>query len=46
VPKAGVRRENNDTPLRFYNSERRHQGLDRRTPDSVYDVDLLLPEAA
>ena len=32
--------------FRFYNSERRHQSLDRRTPDSVYAGDLLLPEAA
>jgi putative transposase len=27
--------------FRFYNEERRHQGLKRKTPDEVYDADLL-----
>ncbi len=32
--------------LKFYNSERRHQSLDRRTPDQVYLGDVTWPQAA
>jgi len=30
----------------FYNAERKHQGLDDQTPDSVYFYGLQLPLAA
>ena len=32
--------------FRFYNRERRHQGLDRQTPDQVYEGSLMWPVAA
>ena len=32
--------------FRFYNRERRHQGLNRRTPDQVYEGSVLWPVAA
>ena len=32
--------------LVFYNRERRHQGLNRRTPDQVYGSGTSLPVAA
>jgi putative transposase len=32
--------------FRFYNRERRHQGLDRRTPDQVYEGSRIWPAAA
>jgi putative transposase len=32
--------------FRFYNRERRHQSLDRQTPDQVYDGSLVWPIAA
>ncbi len=32
--------------LKFYNSERRHQRLDRRTPDQVYLGNVKWPQAA
>ena len=32
--------------FRFYNRERRHQSLDRQTPDQVYDGSVLWPAAA
>jgi putative transposase len=32
--------------FRFYNRERRHQSLDRQTPDQVYDGSLMWPAAA
>jgi putative transposase len=32
--------------LKFYNSERRHQSLDRRTPDQVYLGNVGWPQAA
>ena len=32
--------------FRFYNHERRHQGLDRQTPDQVYEGSVLWPVAA
>jgi putative transposase len=35
-----------DTYLKFYNSERRHQGLSRQTPDEVYQGDVKWPQAA
>ena len=31
---------------KFYNSERRHQGLNRQTPDEVYQGDVKWPQAA
>ena len=34
------------TYLAFYNTERRHQGLHRRTPDQVYGSGPALPVAA
>ena len=34
------------TYLKFYNSERRHQGLNRQTPDEVYQGDVKWPQAA
>ena len=34
------------TYLKFYNSERRHQSLDRRTPDQVYLGNVEWPQAA
>lgn len=27
--------------FRFYNEKRRHQGLERKTPDEVYNADLF-----
>ena len=30
----------------YYNSKRRHQGLNRRTPDQVYQGGVVWPEAA
>jgi len=39
--KAGI-----DEWMRFYNMNRRHQGLDSRTPDSVYFGGLGMPLAA
>ena len=35
-----------DTYLEFYNSERRHQGLNRQTPDQVYWGSVEWPQAA
>ncbi len=32
--------------FRFYNRERRHQGLNRQTPDQVYEGSMLWPAAA
>ena len=32
--------------FRFYNRERRHQSLDRQTPDQVYDGSVMWPVAA
>jgi putative transposase len=32
--------------FRFYNRERRHQGLDRQTPDQVYERSVMWPVAA
>ena len=32
--------------FRFYNAERRHQGLGRRTPDAVYADSDSWPKAA
>jgi len=32
--------------FRFYNRERRHQGLDRQTPDQVYEGSVMWPVAA
>jgi len=32
--------------FRFYNRERRHQGLDRQTPDQVYEGSMMWPAAA
>jgi len=32
--------------FRFYNRERRHQGLDRQTPDQVYERSVMWPAAA
>jgi len=32
--------------FRFYNCERRHQGLDRQTPDQVYEGSMMWPVAA
>ena len=32
--------------FRFYNRERRHQGLDRQTPDQVYEENVKWPAAA
>ena len=32
--------------FKFYNSERRHQGLNRKTPDQVYLGDVEWPKAA
>ena len=32
--------------FRFYNRERRHQSLDRQTPDQVYDGGVMWPVAA
>jgi len=32
--------------FRFYNRERRHQGLDRQTPDQVYEGSMMWPVAA
>ena len=32
--------------FRFYNRERRHQSLDRQTPDQVYQSNLMWPVAA
>ena len=32
--------------FRFYNRERRHQGLDRQTPDQVYEGNVMWPVAA
>ncbi len=34
------------TYLQFYNSERRHYGLGRETPDQVYNSDVQWPKAA
>ena len=34
------------TYLEFYNSERRHQSLDRKTPDQVYLGNIAWPKAA
>ena len=34
---VGHARQSLDTYFRFYNERRRHQSLDRQTPDSVYD---------
>ena len=34
------------TYLKFYNSERRHQGLNRQTPDEVYQGIVQWPQAA
>ena len=34
------------TYLKFYNSERRHQDLNRQTPDEVYQGDVERPQAA
>ena len=34
------------TYLKFYNSERRHQSLDRRKPDQVYLGNVEWPQAA
>jgi putative transposase len=33
---VGHARQSLDIYLRFYNEKRRHQSLDRQTPDSVY----------
>jgi len=32
--------------FRFYNRERRHQSLDRQTPDQVYEGSVMWPVAA
>jgi putative transposase len=32
--------------FRFYNRERRHQGLNRQTPDKVYEGSMMWPAAA
>jgi putative transposase len=32
--------------FRFYNEKRRHQGLAGKTPDEVYDADLLSEQKA
>ena len=32
--------------FRFYNRERRHQGLNRQTPDQVYEGSMIWPAAA
>jgi putative transposase len=32
--------------FRFYNEKRRHQGLERKTPDEAYDADLLNEQKA
>ncbi len=32
--------------FQFYNRERKHQSLDRQTPDQVYDRSMLRPVAA
>jgi len=32
--------------FRFYNRDRRHQSLDRQTPDQVYEGSMMLPVAA
>jgi len=32
--------------FRFYNRERRHQSLDRQTPDQVYEGNVMWPVAA
>lgn len=32
--------------IRFFNTERRHYGLGRRTPDQIYTAGTVLPEAA
>ena len=32
--------------FRFYNCERRHQSLDRQTPDQVYEGSVMWPVAA
>jgi putative transposase len=32
--------------FRFYNEKRRHQGLERKTPDDVYFADLLTEQKA
>ena len=32
--------------FRFYNRERRHQGLDRQTPDQVYVGSMMWPATA
>ena len=41
VARAGLGRY-----FRFYNAERRHQGLGRRTPDEVYAGSGSWPKAA
>jgi len=39
-------REGLKTYFKFYNSKRRHQGLDRKTPDNVYWSTLPQRQAA
>ena len=35
-----------DRYFRFYNTRRRHTGLNRRTPDAVYFGEMTIPQAA